>query len=136
MTTTERVPLIRQEALKWQAIQSLICQRIGWTEEQYTSFQFEAGYRFVDYILDAMGENDRKQVTHSKLFWGWWRNEWYERDSTVYTWPTLDAVIYQQVNTFDLHDCRVTINNFWNHLNAMVRDGSKRLAKEQKKEGK
>jgi hypothetical protein len=127
VTSIKKVPFVRQQSIKRQTMERLICNRLNWSEAEYNMFQFDAGCAFVSFVLDTLDESERRLITTSSLFWGWWRNEWYVRDTAVYTWPVLNADNYQYVHTLNLRDCNPTINGFWGHVSDFVKEGRKKL---------
>jgi hypothetical protein len=130
MVAEKRVPHVRQQSIKRQTMERLICNRLEWTEEQYNQFQLDAGCDFVNYIMDALDPDQRRLITTSSLFWGWWKNQWFSRDQAVYSWVKLEAHNYQYVHTLNLRDCQATINSFWNLVADMMQEGRKKLLTE------
>lgn len=137
MVAEKRVPHVRQQSIKRETMERLMCSRIGWTQEEFNEFQLDAGCEFVNYVLRELDAADRRLITSSRLFWGWWKNEWFSRDEAVYTWQKLEAHNYQYVHTLNLRECDATKNSFWNLVGEMMKEGrSKLLADAGKEAGK
>lgn len=56
-----------------------VCAILNWTEEQYTWFLFRQGlrYMFIYFGNDAAGIAFQEK---RKIFWNWWRGQWYIRE--------------------------------------------------------
>ncbi len=128
MDTLTKIPHVQAAAIKKETLQQLICNRIGWPIEQYNHFQFEAGVQFVEDQLRSLQELDIKVITRSAMFWGWWRNQWMTRDESLYTTLLLDAEQYTAIHTYLLQWQDAVILSFWNHIETMIADGSKRIS--------
>jgi hypothetical protein len=68
-----------------------VVELTGATEEEYCWFKYQCGLRYLINILkDVAGDNitsaeieasyDYRQMEASRAFWGWWKNQWAERD--------------------------------------------------------
>lgn len=71
--------LVQQQQQKAQSLQQRICKLMHWDDEDYALFQYETGLQYLaEYI-----PNDRfgaEQLTRSKVYWNWWKNQWAMRD--------------------------------------------------------
>ena len=56
-----------------------VCRILGWTEEQYTSFQHQQGLAYLHWYCNCL-EDYKRALEGSKVFWAWWRNCWLGRD--------------------------------------------------------
>ena len=135
-TTTnllKSVPHVRRVSLHMQTITALICQRLSWDEAKYNEFQMEAGLEFLAVALSPLKGTqscDEKLLTHSRLFWGWWRNEWYKRDLAIYRWSSLSKEDYEYLHTNDVTGCEDTRIRFWSHVQDFIKAGEKALKAE------
>ena len=127
--TNKTIPHVREISLAMQSTQQLICSRIGWTPEQYNEFQFETGFAFIEKIGSKLMIADVKQLKASRIFWGWWRNQWFSRDITAYDEILMTETSYREQNTNLLRNEQLQ-DSFWSRVSAMLADGKARLEKE------
>lgn len=68
-TIQQQMALTRAQVIK--------CLR--WTEEQHFDFVHKMG---VQYLREFVPDNDAilEQLKSSRMFWGFWKNEWHRRD--------------------------------------------------------
>jgi hypothetical protein len=127
MKQTDKIPHIVEIRIEMAVWQQLICSRIGWTELNYCDFQFVAGSDFIDKVLLQLEHNDKRILLHSAVFWGWWSNQWHSRNLELYNRKYLTPGIYRVAHTLSVQRDTFIINNFWSHIDAMIKDGSERL---------
>lgn len=62
---------------------------LGWDEEQLFMCQLVCGELYLMTLLERMEVYDLKYfhtMRDSKVFWGWWKMQWYKRDSEWLIW--------------------------------------------------
>lgn len=128
--TLTKIPHVKQIALKKETFQQLMCARLGWSEEEYYNFQFDAAYEFLGAVLHPATEEDRRLLTRSSVFWGWWRNQWLKRDQQCYQWSIIRESSYIYLHTTELLKCEYTITGFWNHVESMLEAGMEAIRQE------
>lgn len=116
-------PYIRKIRMDMDITQSLISSRLGWNQQQYCDFQEDAGYVFIAFITRNHGPHYRALLGFSKLFWRWWRNQWFARDTDLYQLERLQTENYIYLHTEDLENDRKLLENFWSHSQEIFRDG-------------
>lgn len=129
----KKVPHVRAISLEMQAIAALVQGRLGWDEERYNHFQMEAGYEFLKVLLSPLKgdqSTDEKLLSHSRLFWGWWRNEWHKRDLSIYKWRVLSVTDYEYLHTNDVISCEETKLRFWGHVPDFIKAGERAIKRE------
>lgn len=133
MTITKKIPHVRQIAMQREVMMLLICNRIGWSEAEFAEYQYQTGLDFIDDMIAGLNANDKKLITYSAMFWGWWANKWFERDECLYELITLNADDYCGIHDYELRTCEITIQSFYSHLAMMIDDGAESIKAE--KEG-
>jgi hypothetical protein len=127
MNQSEKIPHIVEMRIEMAVWQQLICSRIGWSELNYCDFQFIAGCAFIDKILFECEHEDKRSLRHSKVFWGWWLNQWHGRNVKLYSKRFLTPGIYRLAHTQEVQRDTFIINNFWGHIGNMLKDGEARI---------
>lgn len=77
MKGRSQIQLIRA---KHQEVQEGICNLFDIRAESYLDFMVDKGYDYIrlDLQLDKWSVD---QLTASKIFWSWWRQQWFDIDS-------------------------------------------------------
>jgi hypothetical protein len=71
--------LLQQQQQKAQTLKEQVCRLLHWNDEAYAAFQFEMGLAYLqEYIPND--PHGAQQLTHSKVYWNWWKNSWLQRD--------------------------------------------------------
>lgn len=129
----KQVPWVRQVSLQGEAIRAIVCQRLDWTEEKLNEFQYEAAQSFITVVVAPLKGEDSEDITllkYSRMFWGWWRNEWQKIDQSVYKFKRLSPLDYEYLHTNDVTGCTETVGRFWSHVPDFIKDGRKKHRKE------
>lgn len=129
-TLTKNIPHVRQIGIKKDALVQLICNRIGWTEQQYLDYQFHQGLEFIDDMISNLIAEDKKLITYSAMFWGWWANKWFSRDAEIYNQTALDADDYCGIHEYYLRSCEITAKGFYSNLESFIDDGAESIKAE------
>jgi hypothetical protein len=66
-------------SLKIQRIAQMVMDITGISQENYHKMRFEKGVEFLKQAIKD--KNKFKLLAESALFWGFWVNEWIERDT-------------------------------------------------------
>jgi hypothetical protein len=119
----ENIPYIRKIGMEMDITQALISSRLGWSQQQYCDFKEDAGYMFISFITRNLSERHRAILSFSGLFWKWWRNQWFARDTEFYELERLQTEHYIFLHTDDLETDQKLLASFWSHSEAIFRDG-------------
>ncbi|SEW02239.1 hypothetical protein SAMN05428988_1343 [Chitinophaga sp. YR573] len=67
---------------KANALKGRICDLLKWSELEYAEFQYNTGIEFLQYYIpdDPYGAD---QLICSRIYWAWWRNQWYLREMAL-----------------------------------------------------
>lgn len=74
-----KTTLIQKQQQKATTLKQRVCELLQWSEEEYANFQYEMGLQYLQVYVpgDPQGA---EQLTHSKIYWNWWKNAWSARD--------------------------------------------------------
>ncbi|MBC7399817.1 MAG: hypothetical protein H7289_07705 [Mucilaginibacter sp.] len=127
---TQKVPYVKQMAIQMEAYKMLICSRIGWNEATYEDYRFNAALDFIEDMIIGLHPEDRKLITYSAFFWGWFKNKWFERDIQIYNELSLTADDYCGIQDYHLRTCKTMQQSFHAHFNTIIDDGADRIKEE------
>ena len=76
MKTLTHVEKVKNQNLQ---IKEQVQALLGWSNHDYCHFQEAIGYHYLD---SEIGLNTPlvKELTHTKEFWSWFKNQWIKRD--------------------------------------------------------
>lgn len=135
-TLTKKIPYVKQMAIQMEAYKMLICSRVGWTEQDYETYRFESAMEFIDDMIDCLHPEDKKLITYSSFFWGWFKNKWYALDLKLYNEPSLTIADYCGILDYELRTDTIIHRSFYSNFEAIVDDGFKRLKEEMERANK
>jgi hypothetical protein len=70
---------VKQQQQKALTLKQQVCQLLQWADEDFAAFQYEMGLAYLkEYIPNDPHGAD--QLSRSKTFWNWWKNQWAQRD--------------------------------------------------------
>jgi len=65
---------------KMQNAKQQVMKLMAWEEVEYNNFQYKMGCQYLQaYIPNCPTQID--ELTKSRIFWNWWKNEWLFRDT-------------------------------------------------------
>ncbi|MEZ5017376.1 MAG: hypothetical protein R2800_10015 [Flavipsychrobacter sp.] len=74
---------IREMQNKHRAIAQKVMILMEWTELEYGAYMMQAGMEYMRYVL-YMDDWAIAFMSQSKLFWGWFRSQWYQREEHLF----------------------------------------------------
>lgn len=94
-------------------LMGLICDILKWTQEEYASFQYESGIKYLEYYIPE-DPSAIDQLTRSRMFWAWWRNHWNSRDR-AFAGSGAEALPYGERTLIykGLHDSQVLASEIY-----------------------
>lgn len=130
----KKTPHVRQIVIQMDAYKMLICSAIGWTEQDYETFRFNTAMQFIDDMISGIHPEDKKLITYSALFWGWFRNKWHENDLMHYNLEYfISAKSYQNSQILNFLNNGILHQSFYNHFENIINEGEKALLDEHNK---
>jgi hypothetical protein len=70
-----------QTATEYQIVQKKVMAVMGWNETEYANYIMECGYAYLRHYIPNETEAMIQCITHSRIFWNWWKLEWHARDT-------------------------------------------------------
>ena len=92
-------------ATKYDQIQQQILTLLRWDATQHGQFIYDCGLSFLNYYIKDESPYIISCILRSRIFWNWWKLEWYTRDQAYAT--HFYKLMHMDCNHelyFDLHD--------------------------------
>lgn len=78
-----------QRVIASKCFKTTVIDLVGITDEEYNTMQFEGGIDFLTHYISEGKEETleawRRELSYSRVFWAWWRNQWLLRDEMLLT---------------------------------------------------
>lgn len=88
----------RERAL---AVQTKVCEYLGWSEKQYCEHQSEQYEEFLQFMFKGFPEIMMNEVRYSPIMSGFWKNEWIiraENDFLIFAEETIGTLMWIDEN--------------------------------------
>lgn len=89
-----------------------VLELVCWSEEELSQYKYQQGLIYLHWYLPCSPQR-RSALEQSKLYWGWWKNLWNERDEVFVSNYTLWQLKLTNIQLIykELHNGRLIAND-------------------------
>lgn len=92
-----------------------ILRSTGMTIEQYNQLMFDIGFEFLD--IECAGDQwNINAMSKEPMFWQWWKNVWYQRESFFWAWISLEEI----AGTREEYEHHMSVEMFDRHCTSLI----------------